>query len=65
MNKSNTSKHIKDNVDHVFNWSVLVNAPKDMFQRKVVETYYIVLEKSTLNEQLEHERLNLFQNGVT
>ena len=55
MNKSNPSKHIKDNLDHVLNWSVLANAPKNMFQRKVLEAYYIVLEKPTLNEQLEPE----------
>ena len=36
MNKSNTSKYINDNLDHVFNWSVLANAPKNMFQRKVL-----------------------------
>ena len=30
MNKSNQSKHIKDNLD-VFNWSVMANAPKNMF----------------------------------
>ena len=49
MNKLNLSKHIKDNLDYVFNWSVLANAPKNMFQRKVLEVYYIVLEKPTLN----------------
>ena len=65
MKKSNASKHIKDNFDHVFNWSVLANAPKKMFQRKVLETYNIVLEKPTLNEQLEPDRLNIFRNGVT
>ena len=46
MKKSNPSKDIKDNLDHVFNWSDLVNAPKNTFQRIV----YIVLEKPTLNE---------------
>ena len=65
MNKPNPSKDIKDNLDHVFNWSVLAYAPKNMFQRKVLEAYYIVLEKLTLNEQLEPERLNLFRNVVT
>ena len=60
MNKSNPSKHVKDNLDHVFNWSLLANAPKNMFQQKVLEVYYIVLEKPTLNKQLEPERLNLF-----
>ena len=33
--------------------------------RKVLEAYYIVLEKPTLNDQLEPDRLNLFRNGVT
>ena len=64
MNKSNLLKHIKDNLDHVFNWSVLANVPKNMFQQNVLETYYIVLEKPTLNEQVEPESLNLFGNGV-
>ena len=61
MKNSNPLKHIKDNLDHVFNWSVLANA-KSMFQRKVLEGYYIVLEKPTLtvNEQLEPDRLNSF-----
>ena len=54
-----------DNLDHAFNWSVLANAPKNIFQRKVLKAYYIVLEKPTLNEQLEPDRLNLFRNGVT
>ena len=45
--------------------STLTNAPKNMFHQKVLEAYYIVLEKPTLNEQLEPDRLNLFRNGVT
>ena len=43
-------KYIKDNIDHVFNWSVLVNASTNMFPWKVLEAYYIVFEKPTLNE---------------
>ena len=65
MNRSNHSKHIRDNLDHVFNWPVLANAPKNMLQQKILEAYYIVLEKPTSNEQLELNRLNLFPNGVT
>ena len=34
MKKSNLLKHLKDNPDHAFNWSVLANAPKNMFQQK-------------------------------
>ena len=62
---SNPSKHITDNVDHKFHWSVLARAPTNTSQRKVLEAYYTVLEKPTLNDQLEPDRLNLFRNGVT
>ena len=62
---SSPSKRIKDNVDHAFHWSVLARAPTNTFQRKVLEAYYIVLEKPTLNDQLEPDILNLFRNGVT
>ena len=62
---SNPSKHIKDNVDHVFHYSGLPRAPTNTFQRKVLEAYYIVLEKPSLYDQLESDRSNLFRNGVT
>ena len=65
MNKSNPSKHVEDKLDHVFDWPVLANAPKNMFQRKVLEAYHIVPKKATRNEQLEPDRLNLFRNCVT
>ena len=38
---------------------------KNMFQRKVLEAYHIVLEKPTLNEQLGPDKINLLRNGVT
>ena len=31
LKKSNRSKHIKDNLGHIFNWLVLAIAPKNMF----------------------------------
>ena len=65
MKKSNSSNHIKDNLDLVFTWSLLANAPKNMFQQKVLVTYYVVLEKPNLNEQLEPNRLNQFRNNIT
>ena len=48
MKKSNLSLLLNR-----FQLVVLVNALKKMFQQKVIETSYIVLEKPTLNEQLE------------
>ena len=41
---------------------MLANAPKNIFQQKVLEAYYIVLEKPTLNKQLESDRLNRVLN---
>ena len=62
---SNPAKHISSNIDHVFTWTVIANAPKNKFQRKILEAYYIVLLRPTLNDQLEPDRINLFRNGVT
>ena len=64
MKKSNPSRHSKNNFDHIFNWSVLANAAKNMVQRNVLEAYYIALEQPTLIEQLEPDKLNLFRNVI-
>ena len=61
---TNPSKDIRDNVDHTLHWSVLMRAPTNTFQQQVLQTYYIVLDKPTLNDQLEPDRINLFRNGV-
>ena len=34
IKKSNPSKHIKDNLDHAFNWSVLTNPHRICFNEK-------------------------------
>ena len=47
---SNPSKHIRDNVDHTLHWLVSARAPTNTFQQKMLEAYYIVLEKPTLND---------------
>ena len=65
MKSSDPSKHVHDNVDHVFYLSILANVPKNLFQRTVIEAHDIVLGKRTLNEQFELYRLNLFWNCVT
>ena len=39
--KSNASKHLKSNIEHVFTWAVISNAPKNKFKRKVIEAYII------------------------
>ena len=59
MKKSNLSLLLNR-----FQLVVLVNALKKMFQQKVIETSYIVLEKPTLNEQLEPDRSILKRYNV-
>ena len=65
MKTLNPSKYIKDNLDHTFFWLVSVgNCSKELVLR-ILGVYNIVLEKPTLNDQPEPDRLNLFRNGVT
>ena len=47
MRKSNLSKHVKYNSDHVLHWSGWVKYPTN---KKREEAHYIVLQKPTLNE---------------
>ena len=62
--KSNPSKHINDNANHVFQLVSVDNAPKNVFQQKVLQMLHC-LEQAALNEQLEPDKLNLLRNGVT
>ena len=65
MKLSNLSKYVRDNIDRTCYWSVLARASTYTFQWKVLEAYYIVLEKATLNDQFKSDRLSVFINGVT
>ena len=38
---SNPSKHINDNVDHTFHWSVLAKGPSNTIQQKVLQAYIV------------------------
>ena len=38
---SNPSKHINDNVDHTFHWSVLAKGPRNTIQQKVLQAYIV------------------------
>ena len=38
---------------------MLARAPINTFQQKILEAYYIVLEKRTVNDQLEPYRMYL------
>ena len=57
ITKLNPSKHIEDDLDKVFNWSVLANTSKNMYvSKKNPKGVFTDLEKHTLNEQLEPDK---------
>ena len=45
-NKSKPAKHLADNEEHFFLWSILLAAPKDGRIRKNVEAFFIVRKKN-------------------
>ena len=62
---SEPSKHIKENINHFFDWKVICNAPKNARSRKNLEASFISLTRPSLNEQIDFNTLSLFRNGVT
>ena len=63
--KSNPSKQINSHLDHIFTWSIICNTPTNKFKRKIIETYFIAINKPTLNDQLDSDLFHLFRNGIT
>ena len=64
-NKSEPAKHLADNEEHYFLWSILLAAPKDGRTRKNLEAFFIAKLKPSLNRQEDSNVLTLFRNGVT
>ena len=62
---SECAKHLNENGNHEFEWSILSLAPKVSFKRKVLEAYFIKTWNPILNNQLNNHILTLFRNGVT
>ena len=63
--KSEPSKHLDQNINHVFTWSVICSAPKSDRTQKNLEVSYIALMRPNLNEQCDSNVLTLFRNGIT
>ena len=55
------AKHLNENDNHEFKWSILFLAPKIPFKRKILEGYL----NPILNNQLNSDILILLKNGVT
>ena len=63
--KSEPAQHIKNYIGHLFDWSILCNAPSNSQIRKNLEALFIGIMKPSLNEQTNFDRLTLFRNGIT
>ena len=64
-NKSNPTKHLRDNIYHSFTWKVICNAPNKKLACKILEAYFIATMKPSLYHQINSDLLHLFRNGIT
>ena len=57
-------KHLQEHLSHGFQWSVLSIAPRNTFQWKVLEVYFIKIMVPSLNSQMNSDVLTLLRNGI-
>ena len=62
--KSETSKHLKNNVEHKLNGMVLLIAPSHTLKRKILVASFIKQLNPSLNDQLDIKILILCRHGV-
>ena len=62
---SEPAKHLRRNKGHKFKWTILSNAPKGERNRENLEAYFIILQKPSMNNQVEFNDLILFRHGIT
>ena len=62
---SEPADHLKKNIQHCFNWSIIVHASKNTRTRKNLEAIYIAKIRPSLNDQKKSKKLVLFRNGIT
>ena len=60
--KSKPAKHLRDNIDHIFTWKVICDAPNRNLARKILEVYFIATMKPNLNDKINSNLFYLF-NG--
>ena len=63
--KSEPSKHLNQNINQMFTWSIICSAPKTDRTRKNLEMFYIAIMRPNLNEQWDSNVFTLFRNGIT
>ena len=62
--KSEPARHLKENNEHTFTWSKIRDASHNTQIRQIVESFYIMVLKPSLNKQLV-KPLTLYKNGIT
>ena len=62
---SEPSRHLKSSLTHAFIWKVLMTAPNIDRVRKNLETSFIALSRTSLNDQIDAKKLLLFRNCIT
>ena len=62
--RSKPSKHLNENPDHSFTWKVIRKAPSFARKRKILEAYFIMTLKPSINDQKDIKKLQLFRNMV-
>ena len=62
---SEPATHLRKFPDHKFDWKIFLTVPTNAKLRKILESSMIALKQSSLNEQLNFDKLILFRNGVT
>ena len=64
-NKSEPVKHLANNEENSFLWSILLAAPKDGRTRENLEAFFNATLKPSINRQEDSNMLTVFRNGVT
>ena len=62
--KSEPSKHLYQNINHVFTWLVICSPPKIDRIQKNLEAFYTALMRPNLNEHCDSNVFILFRNGI-
>ena len=63
--KTESGRHLPNNIGHLFRWEILMPAPKDKRTHTNLEAFFIAVQKPSLNEQVKSNILHLFQSGIT
>ena len=65
--KSESSKHLRRNPGHQFDWMTLSRAPSHRLKQKILGVYFIKQLNPYFNDQFENDikTLTLFRHGVT